>query len=349
MRTIHPIGAAALLCLLPAAAAAQAPLSFPLDLAGTDPGTGLTVLEPRGHEIAALMAHDRVLLRGFPAGVRSVDLDLRRVDLDRRKFGFQVNGEERPDLLDGLDLSVWTGQVVGEPDSDVVLSFSNRGSRGWVRTAGEFVHLMPQPRQDGAVQDWSRSYALLARESELAALGIRDDRSCGLDQLLAPPQRRAPAGPAAPPAPGAGGTADGSGDCLVREAKVAVETDFQMFQMFGDLGAVTAYTTSLLAAVSDRYEEQVDAVLTYPYLQFYTTSNDPWSTPESGGSMIDMLNEFAPAWQGNIPGDALLGHFVSGAGLGGGVANVGVLCDTSETFTFAVSGSLNGNLSLIHI
>jgi hypothetical protein len=64
--------------------------------------------------------------------------------------------------------------------------------------------------------------------------------------------------------------------------------------------------------------------------------------PESGGTSIDMLNEFASAWSGNVPGGAVLGHFVSGANLGGGVAVLGVLCDTSHTATFAVSGNMHG-------
>jgi len=44
-----------------------------------------------------------------------------------------------------------------------------------------------------------------------------------------------------------------------------------------------------------------------------------------------------------VPGGAVLGHFISGAGLGGGIAYLGALCDTSQSFSFAVSGNLGGN------
>ena len=88
--------------------------------------------------------------------------------------------------------------------------------------------------------------------------------------------------------------------------------------------------------------EQIDTQWTIPYLQFYTTSNDPWSTPDIPGGMIDMLGEFESAWAGNVPNGAVIGHFISGASLGGGVAYLGALCDTSQTFSFAVSGNMGG-------
>ena len=106
-----------------------------------------------------------------------------------------------------------------------------------------------------------------------------------------------------------------------------METDYQLYQLFNDVNATTAYLTTLLSFISDRYESQASTILTFPYLQIYSNSNDPWSTPENGGNSIDMLNEFVGAWQGNVPAGATLGHMMSGAGLGGGVAYLDVLCN----------------------
>ena len=58
----------------------------------------------------------------------------------------------------------------------------------------------------------------------------------------------------------------------------------------------------------------------------------------SPGSTGDMLGEFQQAWQFAIPADAHLGHFVSGASLGGGIAWLDVLCN--EEFGFAVSANI---------
>ena len=85
---------------------------------------------------------------------------------------------------------------------------------------------------------------------------------------------------------------------------IAIETDWQLNQVFGgDLQAEVAYVTSLLTWTSYRYEEQIGTVLTYPYVQFYTTPGDPWHTPDVGGylSCIDLLYEFQAAWGTKLP------------------------------------------------
>lgn len=327
------------LAALPATLVAQASFRFPMDPAGADIATGLATLSPLSGQIRDLQFHDVVLLEGLrlPSGA-DVSVQLERVRHERMNFGFRVDGEPA-DLLRGLDFSLWSGVVVGDSQSEVILSFSNKGSRGWLSTAGELVHFLPQPDASG---DWSRGVSLLATEHELRELGLENDRQCGLDQLapVAGTPTREERRDADVNIPQSG---DG-GNCNVLECKISVETDYQLNQVFnGDLGAETAYATALLGAASARYEEQIGTMLTYPYLQFYTTPNDPWSTPESGGSMIDMLNEFVPAWSGNIPNDGRIGHFLSGAGLGGGVAYLGVLCDSDEQFSFAVSGNIGGD------
>ena len=316
----------------------------PLRDAGTWPGTDLPLLQADAAGVLGLSARptDEVVLGGFrmPSG-QEVDLELRRIDLARRNFGFRVDGVPAPNLLEGLDISVWTGTVRGAPGSEVVLSFSNRGTRGWVNTGAELAHLMPQPGMGG---NWDESVTIVATEEALRDIGMEPRLECDLEDL--PARADAAAKPAAPfggPTGGQGGVQE-LGGCTNWTARIAIETDFQLFQVFGsDLGAETAYMTTLLAAVSDRYETQINTVLQYPYVQFYTTSNDPWSVPDSGtGNTSEMLNEFRSAWQFNLPVEAEIAHFVSGASLGGGIAYLGVLCDTQADFSFAVSANIDG-------
>lgn len=315
---------------------AQSTRSFPMLPHGEDAQTGFPVLRPEASSFGALAQSSRVVLTGLDLGGRTVDLDLKQVNLARLGFGFHVDGQPAPGLLSGLDLSVWTGGVVGESGSEVVLSFSREGSFGWVTSGGDTVHLLPRA---GAGGDWSAHEVLLANESELSAAGLSPGDFCALDRL--PDVRGDSKAPRTPQVPAK--TSDGGGDCEVFECAMAIETDFQLFQQFGSLGAETTYVTTLLAAISARYEEQIDTVLVFPYVQFYTTSGDPWFTPDSGGDSIDMLGEFESAWAGNVPAGAVLGHFVSGANLGGGVAYLGALCDSSHTFSFAVSGNVDGD------
>ena len=100
---------------LTASLSAQTSVPFPLVRAATDNVdaiSGLPVLVPDTNLVRDLMAWDTVVLRGFamPSGA-AVDLDLRKIDLNRLKFGFQVDGRPAPGLLSGLNLSVWTGTV----------------------------------------------------------------------------------------------------------------------------------------------------------------------------------------------------------------------------------------------
>jgi hypothetical protein len=337
------VGALATMIIVSGSALSQPDLSFPMTPFGpdgVDQTTNLPALEIDAVQARALMPLSEVVLTGLtlPGNVL-VDLSLSQVDLDRLKFGFQVDGQPAPGLLQGLDLSVWVGEVIGDAGSDVVLSFSNHGVRGWVTTSAATTHFMPQP---GFGNDWSAGYTVLAREIDLFERGMSLGDFCGAAQLDAEATAgggSTGSGSTTPPPSYAGG-----GSCNVLECKVAVETDYQLFQQFGSLGAETTYVTTLLAAVSSRYEEQIDTVLTYPYVQFYTNSGDPWTSGDSGGDSIDMLNEFVGAWSGSIPAGAVLGHMLSGSSLGGGVAYLGVLCDSAQAFSFAVSGNISGDV-----
>lgn len=337
MRTIPTTIVA--LGVLTAAAQAQTSVSFPLDVSGIDPLSGQTLLLPDAAAIAALDDLDEVVMTGVPVPWSQADVtvELQRVKLEELEFGFRVNGQEAPGLLAGLELSVWNGFIQGVPGSDVMLSFSTHGNRGWISNGSSLAHVMV--RADG---DWSDSISLLVDDAVLTALGYEEDFDCRLDDIVDLSREALD------------GTPDGhldhdtSSEVLASVStelyacRVAVETDYQLFQVFNDLSAETAYVTTLLAAASGRYQTQMDTQLTYPYLQFYTTSADPWSSPDTGGSSIDMLNEFVGAWSGNLPVAAELAHFVSGANLGGGVAYLGVLCDSSQSSTFAVSGNIDG-------
>jgi hypothetical protein len=341
------------LLALPAPVSAQTVVPSPLlprAAGGVDAMTGLPILDADGSRIRALANLSDVRMTGFllPEG-GTVDLLLTRVDLDRLDFGYHVDGLPAPGLAQGLDLSVWLGTVAGEPGSEAMLGFSNRGVHGFVRTGGEPVHVLTQP---GDTQDWSRAAVVLAREADLSARGLQPGPLCAIESLAGGAGTGTGTGIGADgraaldhPMPPEGSQAAGAGDgaCSLWECRIAVETDFQFYSLFNDLGATTAYLTTLLASISARYEEQIDTVLTFPYVQFYTTSNDPWSTPDGPGSSGEMLDEFSTAWAGNIPGGAVLGHMVSGAGLGGGIAYLGVLCDTGQTASFAVSGNFHGS------
>jgi hypothetical protein len=128
-----------------------------------------------------------------------------------------------------------------------------------------------------------------------------------------------------------------AGPCRI--AKVAWDSDYELAQRFGANGELTtAYITLVNAAMTDIYLRDVNTRIVTPYVRVFTTANDPWTAADSGGR----LNEFRSHWLSKMLGVSRnLAHHLSGAGLGGGVAWVGVVCNMQ--YGYAVSGNLNGS------
>ncbi len=284
-------------------------------------------LVPDAEQIRAIAAHEHLILVDveLPGG-DVVAFDVHRLDLHRLRFGVRWNGELAPDALERTNLSVWTGTVDGEPDSEVVLGLAPGGCRGWLRRGGELVHLLAGPGAAGwgsPVARWTRD-ATLKEEGHALGAFCRADARESRDRALTP----APSGAIA--------------SSTLLECRIAMEGDYQLYQAFANAGAELTYVVTLLAAVSSRYEQQIGVILTFPYLNLWTTPNDPWKSQDTGGDSHDVLFELRNQWAGKIPANAHLGHLLSGAPLGGGVAWLDALCDSN--FGFGVSGDLDGQV-----
>ncbi len=134
---------------------------------------------------------------------------------------------------------------------------------------------------------------------------------------------------------GEGGVAGGS-DC--RQVRIAWETDEEFLGLFGgNASAATGYVATLATNLSTIYARDVNARLNVQYLRLWTAGTDPWS----GTSTSAQLNQFLSYWQANmgtVQRDAA--HFLSGRGLGGGVAYLGALCGSAG---YGVSANLAGS------
>jgi hypothetical protein len=129
------------------------------------------------------------------------------------------------------------------------------------------------------------------------------------------------------------------------DCRIPVETDYQYFQVFGDLDAARTYAVSIFGAVGLRYREQIGAILTLPYLGLYTGPADPWTTQEMGGNCVDLLYEFQAAWrEGGAPVSGDLYHIMSGADLICGAGFIDALC--SQERGFSVSCCITGQSPL---
>jgi hypothetical protein len=289
---------------------------------------------PRPDQVEVLTTLDEVLLTAVPLpDGTTAALDLRRLDHERLGFGVHIDGEPAPGALHPLALSVWKGKVEGDASSEVALSFSNAGTYGWIRTAGKLHHLSSKA---GPGNDWTRYEATLMTSAQARTRGARAMVPCVTEEVSGTVQRTLSS--VSP------GTSSGNslelGPVGLFEVSLAVETDHQYFQIFGDTSAALSYMTALLTWVSATYEAQVQTMLTVPYMNLYTTPVDPWQAQDLGGNCIDVLLEFQDAWRGQVPFGADIGHFLSGASLGCGVGFRPGLCQPG--FNFSVSGNQNG-------
>ncbi len=106
-------------------------------------------------------------------------------------------------------------------------------------------------------------------------------------------------------------------------ARVAVETDYEDYQRFGNPAAAAEYVGDLFAYASSYYSSEVDTSLHVSHISLWTTSADPWTQGSSGCA----LYEFGRYWNDNNGHlERTIAHFLSGKSSGGGIAWVGVLC-----------------------
>lgn len=283
-----------------------------------------------------LAAGQSAMLHGFPLPEwGAVTLEVQRQPLPfTNDAKLAIDGQ----AVDGTpadwvgDLSLWTGRVLELPQSRVFLALSSTSTRGFLELPGDaepFVHV----GSDGSGAPGSLR---VVRSVGLAALGA-DEPSFFCAE--APPIDGLP-GVATPPL---GALPVDPGQLDVAECRLAIETDFQLYQKFNSTPALVDYVTQLVAAVSSQYLEDVQTVLSIAYLGVYTNAGDPWTSQDSGGNASALLNEFVAEWAPNQwPVAANLAHFISGANLGGGVAYVNTLCN--QSFGFGVSGNISGNI-----
>ncbi|MCB1007259.1 MAG: hypothetical protein KDB94_00030 [Acidobacteria bacterium] len=233
-----------------------------------------------------------------------------------------VHGAQGERVLPLPRTRYWTGRVEGRPGSRVTLA-----QRGDGEVRGLLV--------DGA------SVASLRSAPGDASLEFRPVGSgeratpfrCATDDLLGADGPSAPWDP--PVVAGVAGVAAESVEVAAHSARVAVETDFEYFQIFGDTTAAAEYALDLLAFSSTIYASEVGADLIVASVSLWTSSGDPWAQ----SNPTCALYEFGKYWNDNRQGSVrTIAHFLSGKSNGGGVAWVGVLCSDAFSYDISLSG-----------
>ncbi|MCB9835761.1 MAG: hypothetical protein H6808_03475 [Phycisphaera sp.] len=262
---------------------------------------------------------DTVIMHDFALDTEtSVILDLRRRDIVDANATLRLN---ESGTFASPDVVMLGGHVAGDHDSLAYIAFSDSMTLGYIRTNGEQYIISSGPAGQGLetviynpsdLPEGAINFMDLACEAiDVPGRELNTNASRGVAFLGDPP-------------------------CRVADVAIETDTEFRTDLFGGNATQASDYATMLVGAVSEVYERDLNVILNITFLRIWTTT-DPWN---QGGS-TDQLFQFQDYWNANMTGEQRNGaHFLSGRGLGGGVAYVGALC--YPDFDYALSGNLSG-------
>jgi len=313
--------AAQILCVVSAALAAPVPRVTALGLG----------------EAARTMPKDGkidVVMSALDGEQHQAILELERFDVFGAQSRIVVVGRDGERLEEPPDNVYLRGSVAGDPYSLVLVTVgASSRIRGLVSKGGDLWLLGSEPVDSGPQAD------LISRKVDVTKeLGeaVRN-WSCELDRLdlEASPLSGLLEGAPVPPAGFAGreeSISGGSGPSYL--AKIAIETDREFFNKFGNVGDAVDYIGDVIAYGSTIYTAEVDTAWQIEVIYLYSSGSDPWDQ----SSTLCGLFEFGRYWndnRGNV--DRTIAHFMSGKSNGGGVAWRGVLC--GGAFNYNTNGA----------
>lgn len=320
-----------------------------------------------GGAVVAGAGAARAAARAVPAGGELVLTDVRDIfsgeplTLELARFEILAPGAKLI-VHDGagelaLELPrsvVFRGSVAGRPEARVFLTLHEDGElRGLAVAPGE-VHMLGFGSQ--AARAAGRLEARLALASEVEQRektflcanpedrGLARSHALFPDSAAAAPWTRLPEG-----APVAG-----------HRVVYAVETDFELYDLFDNRALAAEYITDLMAFISSLYATEINTDLLVGQVSLYSSAGDPWGQ----ASPLCALFEFGRYWNDNRTGvDRDAAVMLSGKNNGGGVAWLGVLCsggfdynrgscsgltpaDDNYGGAYAYVGSMDGNFDI---
>ena len=280
----------------------------------------VTTITEKVDLFTALNSADTVIMHDFALDTDTlVTLDLERRHIVKDNANLLLNEAEN---MDAPNVVMLGGSVAGDADSLAYIAFSENMTLGYINTQGEQYVISSGPSTEN-------NETVIYNLADLPD-GAINFREFACNAIPVPEEFR-PQTQAEPNVSFLGGPV-----CRVADVAIETDTEFRTDLFGGDAGDAADYATMLVGAVSEVYERDLNVILNISFLRIWTTT-DPWN---QGGS-VDQLFQFKDYWDANMNSEPRNGaHFLSGRGLGGGVAWVGAIC--VDEFDYALSGNLNG-------
>lgn len=273
-----------------------------------------------------LGTHVRIEQLALPGGM--VDLELDRVSVVSSDTQFILGTKDGLAPMARPDVVLLSGIVAGHADSMAYLAISPYGINGFIDLNDELISISTGPYAQG--------------KDLLDAL-----KAARLSDVIDPADSTAFCGytqgdtnlePSGPPIEYAPNPDRGTATCRI--AGIAIETDWEFTSRIfaGNTDASAAYVVSLMGAISEIYERDMNVRLSIPYLRVWGDNSDPYS------SAGDPLDQVRAHWNANMDSvNRTVVHYFTGRTdtSYGGVAYVAVLCNGS--YGYGVSAYINGS------
>lgn len=273
---------------------------------------------------------DHVRIENFQAVGAEYDFELDRFEVLTDDAELVVGTKDGMVALPRPDVVLLSGIVAGDADSRVFLSYSPYGTNGYIEQNGELISIST------GEYDVEKNLQQALRSAHMADMLDPNaiTHGCGytngdanIEPMGLPDQSDTNTG------------ARGGSTCRI--AGIAVESDYEFTERLfsGNTNASAAYLVSLVGAISEIYERDVDTRLAIPFLRVWADNSDPYDA--NTGDPLDQVRNHWNSSMGHV--DRTVTHLFTGRQNTsyGGVAYVGVLCNGS--YGYGVSAYLDGS------
>lgn len=309
------------------AATVVSPLHFPLRqslavLRAAEAGERLLDVDPRAlAELRKIGRSESVRIEAFPfAPGATGDLTLERFEVATPDARVLVQTAHGTEIRPMPEVAHFRGRLDGDVDSRVYLGVQAGFLVAMVKTSAGLVYVGPEGSAAGPVQ-----HVLREADSPLNDEFVPTGWRCDADELPPPSAPLVEALEVGRPTLRPASASATLEAMAMKEAAISIETDQEMLAKYGgDVGAMSAYITTVLGQASVIYGRDVQVNLTVNRIQAWTTS-DPYGLADPMGQ----LNEVGNWWHANRPKSSYpraAVHFLSGKPVTGGIAWLGVLC-----------------------
>ncbi len=275
----------------------------------------ITVDVDLAHWVETTLSDGSLVVEQFPLpGGVQVSLELERFEVTRadtryvlgRLGGADVELDYRPSRL-----AMYRGRVRGYSNSHVFIGFGGSNAFGFIELGGGIQRYQVSAVTNAQAPLGRTSLSVFQSDSVMSL--PPNVALCGVDTTGLVAERG--------PVQTQGGTLPPTPHVI----ELAIETDFELFELFNDVDAVADYVTLVYAAVSDIHLRDVNARIVLTFVRV-------WDTPDDLFNEESPLGPFRNYWEqnmGKVHRDAA--QFFSGRRdmPFGGIAYVAALCGSS--------------------